>query len=271
MRLLKEPLLHFILIGASFFAVYRIMNREAGTPDRVVISRGTKAQLSAEFYKDWNREPTSEELIYLTEDYIREELAYREGMAMGLDVGDVVIRQRIRQKLETWTEEGAVNAPPTDAELQQYLAEHADIFRESERFSFYQVFLTWAHREQAAGLLEALKAADAPYAQFGDPAPVDQHYTRVTFGEITRAFGLGFVDGFSELKMNEWSTPFESEFGIHLVYLQAKEPGRVPNLERIRPRVEFEWENAKRLQRLEALYTDLWERYDVRIDGVSTQ
>ena len=269
MRILKEPLLHFFLIGAVFFGAYRFLNRAEITDAEISVSTEQIEELAAIFSKDWNQEPTEEELNNLVDDFIREELAVREGMEQGLDVDDAVIRQRLRQKLEIRAEEGTSKYFPTDIELQRYFEKNGDMFRGPECFSFYQVFLTRDHQDQAGALLEELRTTERPISTFGDPAPGGPHTSGVTAEEIDRAFGLGFSDQLIELNLKRWSLPIESELGLHLVYVERREPGAIPDLESIRYRVEFEWENEQRLQRLEQLYSNLWKKYDVQIDGRS--
>jgi hypothetical protein len=132
MKILKEPLLHFTLIGALLFGAYGFMNRERAPQDGITVSAETIEQLADTFSNDWNRAASPEELEQLVDDYIRDELAYREGLTLGLELDDVVIRERIRQKLETMIEEGGAAEPPSEAELQDYLATHADLFRDLE-------------------------------------------------------------------------------------------------------------------------------------------
>lgn len=132
MRIFKEPLLHFILIGAALFGLYALVNRDHVPTAGMIVSRATIEGLTETFSKDWNRAPSEEELQNLIDDYIRDELAFREGVAMGLDLDDVVIRQRIRQKIELLAEEEVVKVQPTDAELEAYLAANAEVFREPE-------------------------------------------------------------------------------------------------------------------------------------------
>lgn len=129
MRLFKEPLLHFVVIGALFFGIYALVNRPART-EGIMISDADIQQWETQFSNDWNRVPTAEEREEMIRDYIREELAVREGLAQGLDQNDPVVRQRIRQKLELLVEEEAVVAEPTDQELENYLQENADLFRD---------------------------------------------------------------------------------------------------------------------------------------------
>ena len=128
MQIFKEPLLHFVLIGAVLFGFYSFINRPDSS-GRVILSSENIQSLETQFSNDWNREPSAEERLELINDYIREELAVREGLALGLDQNDPVIRQRIRQKLELMVEEDAVVREPTDEELAIYLKENSDLFR----------------------------------------------------------------------------------------------------------------------------------------------
>ena len=128
MHILKEPLFHFILIGAVFFGIYSELNRSSHSDD-VIITEEALLALKSEFKKDWNRSATDEELDILIEDLIREELAVREGLELGLDEHDPVIRQRLRQKLELMVEESAVVGEPTEEELEEYLKVNWDLFR----------------------------------------------------------------------------------------------------------------------------------------------
>ncbi|MDF7822930.1 peptidylprolyl isomerase [Pontiellaceae bacterium B12227] len=266
MRIFKEPLIHFILIGAVLFGLYGLVNR-AGVPTAgLVVSTETIGMLAETFSNDWNRAPSDEELENLIDEYIREEVAFREGVAMGLDRDDVVIRQRIRQKLELLAEEGVAKNTPTDAELEAYLAANADVFREPQQISIQQVYFSPEHLDQAVMVRRELNAMEKPPAGFGDPSSIGQHFVRVTHDEVDQTFGLGFADKLIELPEKAWSEAIESELGFHLVYIEERLAGEVPDLGRIRNMVEFEWENEQRLQRLEKLYSDLREKYSVRIE-----
>ncbi|WP_372798845.1 hypothetical protein [Pontiella sp.] len=129
MRLLKEPLIHFILLGAALFAVYAGLNRP-DSKEGIVVTASMVQALEAQFSNDWNRAPSAEERQGLIRDYVREELAVREALALGLDRNDPVVRQRLRQKIELMVEEDAVVRAPTDGELENYLQANADLFRD---------------------------------------------------------------------------------------------------------------------------------------------
>lgn len=126
---LREPLLHFALLGAALFFVYGWIGEEAPAPTEIVISAKTIEGLALSFQRVWDRPPTQAELDELIAEQTKEEIYYREGVAAGLDRDDSIIRRRLRQKMEFLTEDLAAQAEPTDAELQKFVDQHADRYR----------------------------------------------------------------------------------------------------------------------------------------------
>src|SRR5436190_15969553 len=148
-RLLKEPLLHFLLLGAAIFVAYSLVSkRSSDEPGRIVITQGQVASMVVGFSRTWQRPPTREELDGLLRDRVQEEVYCREAMALGLDKDDTIIRRRLRQKMEFLTEDVAALAEPTDDELSAYLKAHADTFRVQRRFTFSHVYLTPKRRSE---------------------------------------------------------------------------------------------------------------------------
>ena len=141
-RLLREPLLHFLLLGAVIFAAFGFLSkRSSGEPGTIVITQGQIENLAFAFAKTWQRPPTDPELAGLIRDRVREEIYYREALALGLDKDDTVIRRRLRQKMEFVSDDIAAQAEPTDADLDAYLQTHPDKFPVEQRFTFRQVYL----------------------------------------------------------------------------------------------------------------------------------
>ena len=141
-RILREPLLHFLLLGAAIFAAYSLVSQRSGDePGNIVISAGQVAAIELGFTRTWHRPPTRDELEGLIRDRVREEVYYREAMALGLDKDDTIIRRRLRQKMEFLTDDVVAQAQPTDAELNAYLTAHPDSFRVQREFTFSQVYL----------------------------------------------------------------------------------------------------------------------------------
>ena len=136
-RWIREPLFHFLVLGAALFAVFSVTSdRDQPGEGEIVVSAGKIEHLTALFARTWQRPPTRQELEGLINDYVREEAAYRRGMAMGLDQDDTIIRRRIRQKLDFIADDLASLAEPTEEELAAYLAEHPEDFRVDPSITF---------------------------------------------------------------------------------------------------------------------------------------
>ena len=141
--MLKEPLLHFLLLGAVIFVVYSLISRNEGSgePGEIVVTQGQVEHLAATFAKAWQRPPSDQELTGLVRDWVREEVYVREALAMGLDQDDEIIRRRLRQKLEFISEDISAHGDPTDADLNAYMQAHPESYRVEPRVTFRQVYL----------------------------------------------------------------------------------------------------------------------------------
>ena len=140
---LREPLLHFVVLGAALFGLDALMSErtvQAGSGE-IVITQGRIESLVALFAKTWQRPPTPDELLGLVDDHVLEQALYREGMALGLDRDDTIVRRRLRQKMEFVVDDIIEQAAPTEAELEKWLAHHADSFALPDRYSFRHVYL----------------------------------------------------------------------------------------------------------------------------------
>jgi hypothetical protein len=143
MKFLKEPLLHFMLIGAAFFALYAWLNPGALQSERrIVVDEGRINSLAESFERSWNREPTQSELANLVDEFALDEIYYRQALSMGLDQNDAVVRRRLRQKIEFLAASAATVVQPGDVELQSFLEQNADQYRRPDRYSFRQVYVS---------------------------------------------------------------------------------------------------------------------------------
>src|SRR5579864_1607489 len=139
MKILREPLLHFILLGAVIFAVFGFVNRHrTDKPGEIVVTQGDLENIITGFTRTWQRPPTEDELRGLVRDYIREEAAYREALALGLDRDDMIVRRRLQQKLEFLSDDLATRTQPSDADLQSFLEAHKGMFQTEPLVSFRQ-------------------------------------------------------------------------------------------------------------------------------------
>lgn len=278
-RILKEPLLHFLLLGAALFIGYRFAKHDgngAGSGD-IVVTKGEVENLAAGFTKTWRRSPTPAELSGLIRDYVREEIYCREARALGLDRDDPVIRRRLQQKMEFVFENNAAPAEPDDTELNAYLRAHADRFRVEQTFTFHQVYLdptkhgdNLAH--DAAELLARLQLAgeQADLTGLGDAATLEHAYAALPARDVARLFGSPFEASLRDLPLGRWQGPVRSEHGVHLVLVTERTGGRVPELAEVRDAVRNDWMNAQRLDANEKSYEALRARYKVTVEGLNT-
>jgi len=268
--LVKEPLFHFLLIGAVLFSAFGLRqdgNNEA--VNRILVNTGQIDQLSAQFERTRLRPPTEPELGGLIEGFVRDEVYYREALAMGLDQNDPVVRQRMRLKLEFLLEDLASEATPDDAQLTEFMQRHPDRFREEPRLTFTQVYLNPDKRRDlavdAVSILARLNNGAPPEAE-GDRTLVGAEYEMAPRFEISRIFGEDFARQLVALEPGDWTGPLISGYGGHLVRVTAKQPGRFPELSEIRRQVEQEYLVEQRRQLKDATYGKLRESYDVVIE-----
>jgi hypothetical protein len=272
----REPLLHFLLLGAALFLLYRVLNGgESDAPREIVVTEARVQALAENFAKTWMRPPTPQELKGLVDDYVAEEVYYREAIAMGLDSDDTIIRRRLRQKMEFISEDVAAAVPPTEAQLHEYLANNAEKFLEPPRLTFQQVFFSTERRGEAARadaerLLADLSAGRGPAMpqEAGDPTLLPPAMEAADSQDIANSFGTDFASAVDDAPVGQWVGPVQSGFGLHLVRVDQREAGTAPTLEQIRPIVQREWEAAQRKSVNDAFLAKLLAKYDVRIEGV---
>ena len=274
-KILREPLLHFLLIGTALFVVFGFVNdRTSGNADtQVVVSAGRIEQLENIFAKTWQRSPTEQELKGLVDDFVLEEIYYRQAVAMGIDRDDTVIRRRLRQKFEFLTDDMAAASVPTDDELANYLAANADVFMTDTTYTFEQVYINPDRPgvdldEYVAEQLSALRAGNVVG---GDSALLPTFFDATPGRVVDSTFGSGFSDSLDLLTTGEWQGPVESGLGLHLVRIEARVESALPDLGDIRPLVEREWAHEKRLETRRIINEQLLNEYDVVIEWPTEQ
>lgn len=273
-RLLKEPLVHFLLLGVAIFVAYSLVSKHSSSePGKIVVTQGQLASMWEGFTRTRQREPTREEWEGLIRERVREEVYYREALALGLDKDDTIIRRRLQQKMEFVSDDVAAQAQPTDDELSAYLQAHPDSFRVAQQFTFRQVFLNPEKRgknlaRDTAQLLAQLNQAgsktDIP-AQ-GDAIMLDHQYDALPVGEVANLFGDKFAKTLGGLSLGQWQGPVESAYGVHLVFVSEHVGGRVPALAEVHDAVRREWDEARRLEAKDKFYRELLKHYTVTME-----
>jgi hypothetical protein len=269
--LLREPLLHFLLLGALLFAAHGWLRGGAGDrEDVIVVDAGRIASIEAQFERVWQRPPTAQERAGLIETFVREEVLYREGLELGLDRDDPVIRRRIGQKME-FVADGLVPQAPTHAELQAWLDAHPAEYVIAARVGFEQLYFDPQRRGAAldtdiARALSTLEeGASGTDAAMGDPTQLPSSLSEAFEPDVERVFGSRFAREVAQLPVGSWQGPVRSEYGLHLVRVIAREEARTPTLESVARQVERDLLHARTQQASEAFYQTLRARYTVRV------
>lgn len=273
-RLWREPLVHFLLIGAGLFLVFGLTQAPGGKAlNRIVVDASQVEQLAAQFSRIWLRPPTEAEMVGLIKDHVRDEVYYREALAMGLDQNDPVIHRRMRQKLEFILEDLSAEELPGDALLTAYLRQHADQFRAEPQVSFRQQYLNPdKHPNLAADAQHMLAELNdgAEPDSVGDPTMMQHEFTLATQSEIARSFGDAFARKVVELPPGVWTGPLFSGLGAHLVLVSERKDERLPELVEIRRQVEREYLAQRRQELKDMAYQKLLEGYQVDIEPTPT-
>jgi peptidyl-prolyl cis-trans isomerase C len=274
-KFLREPLLHFMFIGAAIYLLYAVFSEPAAkeTDKTVVVSAGEIEWMNTAWKKRWNRPPTTEELDGLIKQYIKETVLYREALTMGLNKHDQVIRRRLAQKLEFLAKDLVALTPPTEKELQAYFMEHQEYYSESTLFTFTQVFIdpdkrgdaTLDDAEKIKAALIAMGENIDDVNELGDNLMLQNYYPEKDQAEIEKQFGSGFAESLVELSPGQWHGPVLSGYGVHLVYLHSiVEPPAIV-LEDVHKRVTLDWETEKGIELNQQFYESLREQYTIII------
>jgi hypothetical protein len=272
-RLIREPLIQFILIGAAIYGAYALYGeRPQEEQDRtIVITEEQVNSLAAGFARLWNRPPTNEELLGLVRDYLRETLLYREALAMGLDQDDHIVRRRLAQKLEFLTNDLVKLTPPAEEVLEQYLTDNMEQFRPPDLITFTQIFFDPDKRGDATLadaeiLLQELKGSGPPTQEIirrGDRFMMQSYYPEATSREIQRQMGLGFAEAVMKLEPGQWHGPVLSGYGVHLVFVSGYVASEDPLLADVREDV-LDTYFREQTEKFNAQYLDaLSERYEI--------
>lgn len=263
-KILMSPLVHFLALGALIFAVYAAFDDESAgpTPDAITLTLPDADRLAQQFTATWNRPPTVQELDGLMRSWALEEANVREALALGLDRGDSVIRQRLNLKMQFLAESGAAALIPEDPVLQAYLDANPERFRRPARVAFEQVIVPPG--ADATEILATLESGADP-TTLGAASLLPPDFSMTPAPVIDRTFGAGFHTALSRLSLQSWQGPVESGYGQHLVRVTDRSDAALPPLSTIRDAVQIEWRAARAQEMRESFNRTLMERYSVTL------
>ena len=275
-RCLREPLLHVLLIGATLFVVYYALNPSAGQrqdSNRIAITADDLSQLRLAWMAQWQRPPTTEEMRNLLDGKIREEVLFREALALGLDKDDTIIKRRLAQKMEFVMEDGASLREPADDELRRWFAQNEERFATPGLVTFRHLYFSpdlrgaGAHDAAVQALRKlAGKPEQTPELQgLSDPFMFQDFYAERSPDQVAGIFGAAFAQALPALTQGKWLGPIESGLGWHLLWVESAASGRIPAFEEIEARVKSEWSDQQRAEAKRKMFDRMKDRYQIAL------
>lgn len=272
--LLREPLVHFLVAGVALFAVYRVLNpasAEREPSSQVRLTEDDLRQITVAWVAQGRPPPTPQQMKSLVETKIREEVLFREALALGLDRNDSIVKRRLAQKMEFLAEDLSGIGDPTRDELKVWFDANAERFALAPRASFRHLYFSPDRRgaqarEDAVRSLAKLAGhpSDSPVAvRLADPFMFQAYYGDRSVDQLAGVFGEAFAQALFALKSGAWQGPIESGYGWHLVWIDALELKRLPEFEEVEPDVRREWIADRRAERKRAAYAAMRARYEV--------
>lgn len=267
MRLLKEPLLHFLLLGGLLFAVHAALRPSEPAALAAPVIRITAADadwLRQMWERQWRRPPTDEELSRLVSDHLREEVLAREARALELDVGDTIIRQRLAQKMTFLLDDTIRVAEPPEAELHVLYEARPELVLTPPRVSFSQIFFRREDGDdRARATLAALSDGAVDPEEQGDSLLIGATFADQDERALANLFGTSFARSVFDLPVGRWSDPVESSYGLHLVKVTAVSPSKARPFAEVRARLAEEWRRGRQEAAQARLLQGLMGKYRV--------
>ncbi|MCZ8137540.1 MAG: peptidylprolyl isomerase [Porphyrobacter sp.] len=254
----REPLVHFLALGAVLYVVLTWGGTPVDPSSRVIAVDGArKAQLALAFEQVMGRAPTDAELDARIERYVREEVLYREALRLGLDADDAVVRQRMVAKMDMTASAAAEIAEPDEATLRAFFKANQARYAGTRAVSFEQR-LFGDEQAARAGLADPGAAARS--------ASLPPQMTEAPQREVEARFGQQFAQGLAGIAADgQWHGPIPSGFGWHIVRVTGRDSSE-PDFEALRPRIANDWRSAQIATREERAYAILRSAYRVDID-----
>jgi hypothetical protein len=270
-RFLKDPLIHFIVLGGLLFVGASLWGGGTKPQDEIIITKAAQQHLADLFEITWQRKPNAEELKNLTQEHIKEEIYYREALALGLDENDTIVRRRLRQKLEFMQEDLSSLTPPSETDLRAFFENHKDDYKTDHILSFQQIVVSSKRlnpdNPQIIQALEKLKSGAIPHTlSKSSLLPVAMKLENEK--SIANTFGESFVKEISTLPIGEWQGPITSGFGTHLVNINLNQNSKPLAFEQARNKVAVDYTQFQREAAATNYYDNLRNQYRISIEDM---
>ena len=266
-KILKEPLVHFLLLGLAIFIFYGLVNDDAATTNETIIIHDNDVErLIQNYQKSWNEYPDDKTIKKLVDDYVRSEVLYNEALQLNLDHNDEIIKRRLMQKYEFLIEDLASQNPIDDETLKAYWHENKDKYKSPALYSFQQYYFNPELVDDA----ESLARANLSNAQTGNVKSHNSHlqFENISMDEeqIARIYGQAFSSHVIDLEIKKWMGPIKSGYGYHLVHVTSKEQAELSNFENVKEDVTRDYRDEFLVKQNDQLYKAVKEKFEIDFD-----
>ena len=270
-KLLREPLIHFLLLGGLLFALYSFLNKDEVDPEdyTIHITQSDVDRLVKAYQKNWNSLPDSATLVAIIDDEIKTELLYREALRMNLDHNDEIIRRRLKQKYEFLVKDLVNLDQATEEELENFYQEHAHLYQRSSTINFNQIYFSPDRRKNPQQDAQALftqihnQKVSASLDQYGDNFHLSNRFVRNDRESVRQAFGKQFADALFQINQQGWVSPIQSGYGYHLLYIDTIIPPQALSFDQVKERIGQDWQQQQQVLYNERLFENLRSQYKV--------
>ena len=271
-KIIREPLLLFILAGVMLFIGYQSFNNYLNKEENViVISKSEIFLLEKSFEKQYNRPPSPEEKDAIMQNTIKEMVLYKTALEMGLDIDDQVIRRRMVQKVEFLGNDLIRPPQPSEQDLLTFYEKHKEQYIPEERITITHIFFnpdkhqdaTLKDADKALQVLSSKSEFDGDVSGYGDAFMLQNYYSGKSKLEVRNLFGNGFTESVFQLEPGKWHGPVLSGYGTHLVYVHHLEKGKLPVLSAVREQVKTDWMADMQKKLNDKYIEELMSRYEV--------
>lgn len=267
-KILKEPLLHFLILGALLFIVYIKLNPgQENDIHTIILTDNDVEYVAGHFKQRFNRKPSKKELKEILLDYATTEAYYREAVSLGLDKNDNNIKRLLRKKMEIMSKNVLSLLDITDKKLQEYLKQHPEKFVQRKVYVFDQVQINPAKHSNLKSYIQDVKNSLNSGLHVKSDSPILQaHFSGISKRVLDGDFGENFSKELNKIEAGKWVGPIRSNFGLHFVKLDKKVTGEVPSVNNIRERLTRAYIKEKQNEILQKQRKELLDKYKVVFD-----
>jgi hypothetical protein len=271
-RLSRKPFLQFLALGAIIFAVAHLaqQGRDA-SQRRILVDAQLRQRIVQTSQTQSGFTPAPAQLERLIDDYIDDQVMYREALRMGLDQDDEIIRRRLIQKVQFLQQDLAGVPDPQESELRAYYSAHPELFTSATSVSFEQLYFSADHggstkaESRARHALDQVRRGSATsLALLDDPFPFQIAAEDLTRVDAARIFGdTGIVEALFSTSEGQWSEPVRSAYGWHLIKVDHRQSAKVAEFSQVRTQVESAYREEQRQAAQQRELAALRARYDI--------